>query len=288
MIYELILTDNCNRNCSFCDIKKSNYIETIENIQKFYSGIDKSEHYQLNLFGGEPLLNIDGINEIMHLVENDDCEIILVTNGDFIDRLSKIYNYKRIKVQVSAYDILEDSNKYKKMYDFLGDRMNLSYVFTEDNIDKVPDYKHICEDIGMKYIYMLSHSERSWKNISNDNLKKKIENLVEYEIRTHKPMVCDRYIKRFIELKEKGEITEQCCIDLSKKVFYKGHFTRGCILYDNQNIKDIVLNIGKCKDCYYRKMCFKSCFFERVNRNIPEKLCLIEKTLINSVFQMMV
>jgi MoaA/NifB/PqqE/SkfB family radical SAM enzyme len=45
MIYELILTDNCNRNCSFCDIKKSNYVETIENIQKFYSGIDKSKYY---------------------------------------------------------------------------------------------------------------------------------------------------------------------------------------------------------------------------------------------------
>lgn len=285
MTYELILTDNCNRNCSFCDIKKTDYVETAENIRKFYSTFDRSSRYTLILFGGEPLLNIDGINEIMHLTENDNCEVKLITNGDFIDRFSQTYHNDRIKVQVSAYDIFKDFQKYKKISDIIGDRLNLSYVFTEDDSDRVGEFKEICDRIGVKYIYNLSHSERSWKNIDTETLRKKISDLAYYEIMSRRLVVLDRYVKRFIELRQKGDIQERCCIDPGKEILHRGKITRGCVLFEELNIQDVISSVGRCSDCYYRKMCFKSCFYERNHCDVPDKLCLIEKTLIDCAYQ---
>ncbi len=285
MVYELILTDNCNRNCSFCDIKKTDYVETVWNIRKFYSTFDKSSGYTLVLFGGEPLLNIDGINEIMHLVENDECDVKLITNGDFIDRFSQIYHNDRIKVQVSAYDIFNNYKKYEDISDSLGERMNLSYVFTEHDIDRVAEYRDICDRISAKYIYNLSHSERSWKDIDCAVLRRKITDLAHHEIVSHRLVVLDRYVKRFTELRQNGTIRERCCIDPEKVILHRGNIIRGCVLFENENIGEVISDIGKCSRCYYRKMCFKSCFYERKQSNVPEKLCLIEKTLINCAYQ---
>lgn len=285
MTYEVILTDKCNRNCSFCDFKKTGYVETCENIRRFYSTFDKRSRYTIVLFGGEPLLNINGVNEMMHLVENDDCEIKLITNGDFIDRMSQIYNGDRIKIQVSAYDVFEEPQKYVDIYGVLGDRLHLSYVFTENDIDRVDEYSRFCEGIGVKYIYSLSHSERSWENIDILTLKKKIENLGYYEMARRRHVVIDRYVKRFVELKTNGRIRECCCIDLEKTILHRGRIIRGCVMFDGFDIEDIMSNTGRCHDCYYRKVCFKSCFYERKLSNVPEKLCLIEKALIDCAYR---
>ena len=284
MTYELILTENCNRNCSFCDIKKTDYVETAENIWNFYRTFDRSQKYTLVFFGGEPLLNIDGINEMMRLVEDDDCDIRLITNGDFIDRFSRIYDKDRIKVQVSAYDIFKDYKKYFDIHGMLGEGMNLSYVFTENDIGRIREYKEISEAIGSDYTYSLSHSERSWEKIDAEMLRRRIADLAYHEITSRKHIVLDRYVKRFLELRRNGDIQERCCIDSGKMILHRGRIIRGCALLDGMDIGKQTLGIGKCSDCYYRKICFKSCFYERVNGNIPEKLCLIEKTLVDCAY----
>jgi sulfatase maturation enzyme AslB (radical SAM superfamily) len=285
MTYELILTENCNRNCSFCDIRKTDYVETVENIRNFYQTFDRGQRYTLVFFGGEPLLNIEGINEMMHLVENDDCDIRLITNGDFIDRFSLIYDSDRIKVQVSAYDIFKDHKKYSDMHKTLGERMNLSYVFTEDDIGKVREYKGICESIGVDYIYSLSHSERSWRNMDSETLRRKITDLACHEIMSRKHVVLDRYIKRFLELRQNGDVQERCCIDSGKMILHRGRIIRGCMLFGGMDIEKQTSGIGKCSDCYYRTICFKSCFYERISGNVPEKLCMIERTLIDRAYE---
>lgn len=285
MLYELILTDNCNRRCNFCQIEKGDYVASIDDVFSFcnYVNSDKQKDKQVNLFGGEPLLNIKGIQICLKLL-NENVKINLYTNGDFIEDIESISNIDRLNIQVTAYDIFKDCEKYEKMLTIFPD-IKFTFTFDDSNINKVDKFKIICEErLNDNYKFALSHSNSSWNTLSNEYLMKKVKEITQNEIKTS---ICKHKISNFIETKVKriiefksksGNIDRINCISGSKKTFYKGKFLDiPCLMYTNKtNCK--ILNSNKCNLCKYTKLCTKSCNYELINNEVPEKLCVIEKT----------
>jgi hypothetical protein len=141
----------------------------------------------------------------------------------------------------------------------------------------------ICrEKLNGNFKFALSHSSESWCNIENVVLCEKIGKIVKNEIKdsiyNHKlSKFIEPKVKRLVELKNNKDIKEFTCLDGDKKTFYRGNFLEiPCILYSDKNILN-KNNYKKCLSCDYKKICTKSCYYECINGEVPEKLCLIEK-----------
>ena len=134
MVFEVHLTDSCNRSCPFCSFAKNSFIETHDNIVKFCREIERRspDRFQINLFGGEPLVNSKEVKYIIDFFrENDNCKIWLFTNGDLFNEIGDRRYLDRIHAQISVYDIFTRLDKYRPWLDNLdNDRIRFTYTFT--------------------------------------------------------------------------------------------------------------------------------------------------------------
>ena len=282
MVYELILTDKCNRKCKFCQISKGNHNASKKDIISFCNFVNhNNQNSKVNLFGGEPLLNIKGIDLCFQYL-NPSLSVTLYTNGDELLKLINKPYINSLNIQVTTYDIFEDVEKYRKLCNSFNNII-FTFTFDETNIDKIEEYKNICRnDLNNNYKFALSHSNDSWINIDNITLYNKIYEITKQEIYdsiySHKlSRFIEPKIKRLYELKHNPNIKPYTCLSEGKMTFYDGRFLNvPCILYKNDcsNPKN---KYEKCINCKFNLICNKSCSFECVDGEVPEKLCIIEK-----------
>lgn len=296
MLYEIILTKSCTRHCAFCTIEQSNYIETIENIKKYYNWIlniqEKrgNQNYDISLFGGEPLLNINGIKKCIELFYKENCEITLYTNGDLLD---KVYNKKflqRINIQISVYDIFKNTQKYIDIINKLKCKsIQFAYTFSNIDINKIYDFVQICESIGINYKISISHTAASWINMSEKDVYNKIFDFYLWYGRRFYTKAFSLTLPKPIK-KEFTQATDflynstsniKTCISKNKYVFSNGLMHGSCEKIFNINLKDEIP--AGCDNCLYKHICTKSCLAELVCSTVPKKLCLIEKAKIEAM-----
>lgn len=313
MVYELILTDRCTRCCKFCQIQQTGYDESIQNIEKFIDLVKNATgDFKVQLFGGEPLLNLEGIRAVVEQLSRDPrCQaIMLATNGDLIPEACGEKWVKQVDWHISAYDIFNDPAKYQKMRDMLGKDVSIQYTFTEDDINLVPRLQSIARSfaIPMKYKIAFSHSRSSWTRINVVELRDLVFNAATSELE----LLLDEFprplgalmvkpLKRVVECcllqKDFKAKKRLCCLDQddqdqhSKKVFYRGEFVGPCILArDVPADKRCLHSVDpKCKVCDYDIICTRSCFCELGGRGeeqiVDDKLCAIQKAQFDAVCQ---
>ncbi len=123
MHYHIILTERCNSRCKYCYEKSMEEFENgleakwqfdespfysvveVEKLKKFLKPEDT-----LIFYGGEPLIMIDKIKEIMNYV---DCRFCMQTNAKLIDKLETKYLLKLDKILVSI-DGTKETTDYNK------------------------------------------------------------------------------------------------------------------------------------------------------------------------------
>ena len=81
----LYLTDKCSQKCPFCidklDKKINDNIEIDELLHKALSIIKQLNSYYVELFGGEPTLNIQNFKKAVEFFENNKISMAMMTNG---------------------------------------------------------------------------------------------------------------------------------------------------------------------------------------------------------------
>lgn len=296
MIYELFITNKCNRKCSFCYIKQGNYLISKSQIDDFYDIVLKEtngDYFQLNLFGGEPLLYIETINYILNKFTNENCDIHLVTNGDYIDRLIKNDNIEKLNITLSCYDIFENQQKYITIISDINvfKSICLTFTFDQSNIDKIDEYVKFCKNYDVCYKITFSHDIKSWDKTSRDELYCKVYDIVQKEFRSkingfpHSEHI-DKYIKKLQQYlyQDESQIKSHFCVTDDKKVFYDGKFIGSCIRFLYKKVPELK-NIKPCVNCDLEKICSKSCVAEYVNGCVPEKLCTIERASFDALME---
>lgn len=296
MIYEITLTNNCTRSCSFCTLEQSSYVESLDNIKKYYKLILTNQnnrgnkYFIISLFGGEPLLNIPGVKLCIDLFKNKNCDIWLYTNGDLINSIYNELYLQYLNIQISAYDIFNNVKKYQVMINNLKTKckyIQLAYTFSENDIHNIDIFINICKELNINYKISFSHTLSSWKNITNDMLYNYI---FKYYLNTTLnfynnnfsfilPNAISKPFTQATDLLFNYKSNIKTCISKNKMVFANGLYVGSCIkLFKKNIIDDIPYN---CIKCLYKNVCSKSCLAEHINKIVPEKLCIIEKSKID-------
>lgn len=304
MIYELVLTDQCTRSCSFCWVQQTSHVESKDNVLKFIDEVKKSnqQEFVISLFGGEPLLNIEGIKLVVEQFANDPrCKSLeIATNGDLIPKIINQDWVKVLKWHISAYDIFEDATKYQQIATQLGlDRTTIQYTFTENDIHLVHQFQKLARECvhASQYRIVFSHSKMSWNSISQEKLHQLVFGVAMNELELvlndfPKVQSCTmlKPLKNIIGkcLLDNNQQREKrfCCLDTSKRVFYNGNFIGPCLLAkDIQADHRCIYSIDpKCIHCDYDRVCSRSCFCELLDSQIvDDKLCIIEKAQFDAV-----
>jgi len=85
----------CNLGCSFCDTKLESYeektvLELLDEIDSF------GDYHSLSITGGEPLLQIDFLKDLLKLIKKRKQKVYLETNGTLPENLGKVIDYTDI------------------------------------------------------------------------------------------------------------------------------------------------------------------------------------------------
>lgn len=111
----LLLTEACNASCSFCtqkhNTKNNMTLERAQEVILEFKEEHPSDDYKLDLFGGEPLLNFETIQQFIPWVDSDiNCkQIELFTNGILLtERIYEFCVLWNIKITLS-YDPTKDN-----------------------------------------------------------------------------------------------------------------------------------------------------------------------------------
>jgi uncharacterized protein len=87
--YLLYLTERCNLSCAYCEnpaIKQALPQDTTFNVDTLVRFLNRDPHLSIWFFGGEPLLRVDLIEELLTRLTPE--HVMLQTNGLLLDRLS--------------------------------------------------------------------------------------------------------------------------------------------------------------------------------------------------------
>ena len=296
MNYQIYLTEKCTRKCQFCNLIQREYIESHNNINKFISLI-KSFHgqfdnFSIDLFGGEPLLNIEAIKLIASAFIDWCCKLKLITNADLLCNYINEPFIHRLDVVISAYDIFNDIDKYKNFQSIVkSNTLSFQYTFTQDDFQKIIDFKNICEKIlKTNYNIIISHDPKSWNKINIDDLYEKMYlmyNQIFFDFYNKKtfilPIPIERHFKRYIQLLFDPDVKSFYCFQDKKKIFYHGNFIKNACLRLDITSYDKIDIPKRCINCKYEKICPKSCVAEYVNGDIPESLCIYNKVVFDVI-----
>lgn len=129
--YTVYVTQRCNMTCDYCYVKKDNYEDKSDYKKSLSRCIDKllvqnkELNFNINWFGGEPLLKIDEILSMMDKLskkisnKNGKLTSGIVTNGLLLTRENfiKLINKGINLVQVTFDGYRDNHNIYRKTHD---------------------------------------------------------------------------------------------------------------------------------------------------------------------------
>ena len=134
MHYHIILTTKCNSQCKYCYEKSMNDFDidieqkvdldlsapesskvNVKDLKKF---IGKDKNPVIIFYGGEPLLQINKIKEIM---DNIDVPYRMQTNGKLLDKIQREYlnRLDKILVSIDGDQKITDDNRGKGTYNLI-------------------------------------------------------------------------------------------------------------------------------------------------------------------------
>lgn len=296
MNYQIYLTEKCTRKCSFCNVQQNEYVESIDNIHKFISTV-KSEHHQfdnfsIDLFGGEPLINISAIKLIVEQFNDWCCKINLVTNADLLDKYINESFLSRLDIAISAYDIFNDLRKYQNILRNVNSKsLSFQYTFSQNDNNKLYKFVDICNNqLKSKYKIILSHNPNSWNNLTVYELYDMLYAVYDklfldfYDRQSYSlPSALEQHFKRYVQLLFDPDVKDFYCFQNDKKVFYHGKFIDNACIRISYKTTDIIDTPKRCTACAYRNICAKSCVAEYVNYDVPEKLCVLNKVIFDVI-----
>ena len=112
----LEITNRCNLDCPFCTYKKGNTYLSIDEIESYIKQIKHYCSYIYLHILGEPLLHPD-FNKILNILDENDMQLQLVTNGTLLNQYPDLLNHKCLrKLSISIHSI-NNLNINKEYYE---------------------------------------------------------------------------------------------------------------------------------------------------------------------------
>lgn len=309
-------TLRCNARCIYCyeaGIKQSDIApNSIEKIIEFIKLKSKLNKVIINLFGGEPLLNVPFIKMLFERLKTEKIEFssYLITNGSLITQrlLNDFAKWNVENVQISLDGTSEEYERRKR------------YIGSETgNFKKVLDNIELLSQHNIFVHIRLNISRENQNDILNliselDNRFYDFENVVYYPAflsGTKNPLSeeekIDFVLRLFRIVKNPQKLTagtklysapkmHSCMIqdpfsftiDVNGNIFFCEHLV-GCAdkavgnIFSKKRFVDTRITatelLPECSDCVFLPKCFGGCYS---NRETGDEPCMIEKYLISA------
>lgn len=296
-------------DCSYCNVNKRStdkinpdlYLAEYHKLRKAFP----QEKIQLDFFGGEPLMQLDMIKQIIAAVEHDpEIQYFMPTNGMLLtDEIVDYIIDKDIDVSVSFDGLWQDKHRLQ----VTGKKTAQRLLDKKDIIRRIPDLRihtmvtrgcynllenhlFIKEHFGVDPELTLVRDVGTWTESSVNNLKTGIKEFFDWYIQDPSgpiPGFIAYYLSHFLKYHIKKEIKHNCgagtdMFSFSENALYP------CTRFKNR--PELLAEIPKyaqmseCQSCEVRYYCEKGCLFEQIKNNGPiVELCTIYKFLYAEV-----
>ncbi len=193
----LVVTEDCNFDCDYC-YKQKNYdrmkFATAKKAMAFFLPF-LSDHYNLNFYGGEPLLCFDLIEETVSFLEQKNKEYgkkpqySLTTNGSLItDEIIKALETHKFSVVYSFDGTAQEIHRKDGSFDLAVSNINkilerpnigleVNSVFTPESVGHISDSLALIMNLGVKNINLSLSLFRPWNTLSVERLGEELAKL---------------------------------------------------------------------------------------------------------------
>ena len=186
VLIEVIVTNQCNKRCEYCDLDFRSEFISDENINALLSFIKQAstqtEYIHLNFFGWEPVLWFQKIKRIVEAIDVKNIKYSIGTNGNLLtpEILDFLYSYN-FSINLSVDNITGLKNipqidsKYQEniQINFINDP---DYIFSSENIF------YEIQEAGFKNInFMPVFSTKKWSRENIIFLWKLYKKICQYD-----------------------------------------------------------------------------------------------------------
>ncbi len=224
MLYIIIVTPVCNLKCTYCGGSLHGMPDKISySVDELASFIEKDEEAIVAFYGGEPLLEVDKIKELMDVLPAR--KFVLQTNGFFIEKLgSYLHKFDTILLSIDGrkeitdfyrcpgcYERVMKALKYLLNNNFEGEiiaRMAASY-----KTDIYEDVMHLLEQFSLVHWQL----DVVWSSLWE------LKDFVKWAEESYKPGI-KKLVKIWIESMNEGKILGIVpFLGIASRIFYGGN-----------------------------------------------------------------
>jgi len=294
---QIVVTEKCNLNCSYCYMNNNNTYLTRETFMEFYESLPSNQDFSIDFFGGEPLLNFDIIKFITETVKNDTRfkELSLFSNGLLITQEMVDYiSDNNIQFHWSCDGLISDDlSLYMNKIGLIRQLCDkVSVTTSPNNLDIIGKHQLFYKDFGVTADIKFAKS--GWTDESVNELKIQYESYMRFildEFKSNRIKIPPNIIRDVSVLYEgiKKGTPKQKCVD-SKYICLMPNGQQGfcamkCTNGDFTIPEDYDHLYEECIDCEYTNFCGKGCHRLVKMNGIDTKLCEIQKFIFEQTIK---
>lgn len=313
-IFSIALSEQCNLNCSYCNVDKNSKKRIDPNIflERYYEmrSENPDELIQIDFFGGEPLLQFDIVKQVIETLQSENnLQFFMPTNGLLLteDKLDFLNKHK-VKLSISYDGLWQDKNRLQLNGKMTNDRylkirplisripnVPIHSMIGRGNYNLLENHKYILENFNVNPDLTLVRDIGIWNEKSVEKLKVGIKELFDWyknnADNVEMPNFIKTYLKHVVLYKTKKHEVKTC--GAGEQYF---SFSENKVIPCNRfkDEPEVIAKIPEfrvmspCVTCEVRNYCKKGCLYEQIKNDGPIKeLCDIYKYVYSQIFIMM-
>lgn len=291
---QIVVTEKCNLSCSYCYMNNRNTFMTRETFVDFYESLPFNQKYEIDLFGGEPLMNWDVVKFIIETVHIDDRfgKTSIISNGllltqemvDFIKSYSVSFHWSCDGI------VEEDLQSYINKADLLKQLCStVSVVVTPDNLGVKKNYNFFMDNFNMTPNFSLVKT--GWDIESIELFKDEYFDFINFLItkfREERISIPKNIVHDIVVLFEgiKKKTPKRICVDSDLRCLMPDSSVGFCAMKCTNGDTEIPSDFGelysKCDECEITNFCGKGCYEDvRQNGGVNDNMCSLIKFMLS-------
>lgn len=299
----VILSEQCNLNCTYCSVDKlsKNKIDPIKFLIEFQKikSSHPNESIRIDFHGGEPLIQWDSIVQIIQETnEVEGVKYFMHTNGLLLDDSKVAYlNQYGVQVSLSFDGLWQDLNRPQ-----FGNKGSLSQYLSKitvfkklnkpkchsmiykNNFNLLENHAYIMNTLGINPDLTLVRDVGTWDNSSAQKICNAFSEMVDWYIANidtaEMPGLMKEYFGHILLHASKKHSIDNCGAGIDVLYFVEDKI-KPCIRFKDQESIDKISKfrkMEKCQTCEVKNYCRKGCLYENIQNDGPiEELCVMYK-----------
>jgi|GEM_PF-1360463 len=312
IIMSLALSEQCNLNCTYCNVDK--YSSKKVSAELFLNEFKKkreehpTELFQIDFYGGEPLLQWDLIKTIIEETKaEDNLQYFLPTNGLLLnDERVDYLNQHDVSVSLSFDGLWQDKNRKqhdgrqsrtsfldkKSVFKKLKKKSCHSMIY-KDNFNLLENHLYILNELELNPEFTLIRDVGVWSEGDTQKFNLAFTELLEWYMQrvdtVEMPSLMKEYLKHIVLFTSKKVQVDYCGASETHFSFTENKLIP-CNRFKDQSMSEQIeqfKQMDECNSCSVKNFCRKGCLFENIKNKGPiTEICGMYRHIYSELLRM--